>query len=333
MVCLVDYIGLKTTGAIPASGLYINSLAGMSTELADKIANSEQITFMEVWKDVQTRAFLRLQNDVVNIINDTATFEQVLFQTKKPRIYQNQAVLPILATHKGVYVCIPESKFVSFYLKEIYVFSNEIVATTVKVFDLNDGTVLHTQSVSLVVGLNTIAIDKTFDTRYGTFDLFIGVDSTAFSTVEFLPEYFNFYDCHNQCATSFGHDYLVIEPATLPLAGVADIDNLVKFSSGQGVAIGAEIQCSIEQFICINKKSLQQSLLYLLGAEMLLQKLGSPRLNFFSSSNLEGTNSLRAEFEGRYLSNLKRTLKTLPMDDVCFDCSSQSVVSYKYNTP
>lgn len=332
MACLVDYIGLKSSGVTPSSGLFINSLPGMSTELADKIANSEQITFMEVWKDVQTRSFLRLQNDVVNILNETATFEQVLFQTKKPRVYQNQAALPPLASHRGVYVRIPESKFVSFYLKEIYIFSNEIVTTTAKVFDLNDGTILHTQAASLVVGLNTVAIDKTFDTRYGTFDLFIGVDSTGFSTIEFLPEYFNFYDCHNHCATTFGHDYLIIEPATMPLSGVADIDNLVKFSSGQGIAIGAEIQCSVEQFICINKKSLQQSLLYLLGAEMLLQKLGSPRLNFFSSSNLEGTNSLRAEFEQRYMSNLKRTLNTLPMDDVCFDCSSQAVVSYKYNT-
>ncbi|MBK7882502.1 MAG: hypothetical protein IPJ81_00670 [Chitinophagaceae bacterium] len=62
MDCLIDYIGVKGCGNVkPLSGMYINQLAGISLESMEKIADKEQVTFMGVWKDVQARAWLRLE--------------------------------------------------------------------------------------------------------------------------------------------------------------------------------------------------------------------------------------------------------------------------------
>jgi hypothetical protein len=96
--------------------------------------------------------------------------------------------------------------------------------------------------------------------------------------------------------------------------------------------IGAEIQCSIEEFICQNKKSFKQSLLYLLGIGMLSMKLGSSRLNYFSSSNEERTVATRRDFETRYLSSLKKAIESIPLngDSLCFECSQPDFVSHKY---
>lgn len=67
MDCLLDYIGLKICGTeTSASGLFINSLPGISLESIDKIADSEQITYKGVWNDVQTEAAARFYVDVVN---------------------------------------------------------------------------------------------------------------------------------------------------------------------------------------------------------------------------------------------------------------------------
>lgn len=67
MDCLLDYIGLKVCGdETPASGLFINSLPGISLESIDKIADSEQVTYRGVWNDVQTEAAARFYIDVVN---------------------------------------------------------------------------------------------------------------------------------------------------------------------------------------------------------------------------------------------------------------------------
>lgn len=63
--CLKDYVGLKfcSNTEEPDSGLYINSLPGISVEVLDNIADSEQITYAKVWTDAQDEAWMRFQDD------------------------------------------------------------------------------------------------------------------------------------------------------------------------------------------------------------------------------------------------------------------------------
>jgi hypothetical protein len=66
--CLIDYIGFQACGGVyesPLSGLYINSLPGISLESIDKIADSEQITYWGVWRDAQTEAAIRFKTDFI----------------------------------------------------------------------------------------------------------------------------------------------------------------------------------------------------------------------------------------------------------------------------
>lgn len=67
MECLIDYIGIKVCGnETSPSGQFINSLPGISLESVDKIADSEQITYAGVWKDVQAEAANRFYLDFIN---------------------------------------------------------------------------------------------------------------------------------------------------------------------------------------------------------------------------------------------------------------------------
>lgn len=71
MTCFVDYIGLSLcAGAYesPASGIYINSLPGLSMESLDKIADQEQINYLGVWRDVQANTLPDFKVDVMGEI-------------------------------------------------------------------------------------------------------------------------------------------------------------------------------------------------------------------------------------------------------------------------
>lgn len=72
MQCFIDHIGLfYCAGGIydaPASGIYLNSLPGISIENIDKIADSEQITYKGVWDDVQMFALAQFRLDVISEI-------------------------------------------------------------------------------------------------------------------------------------------------------------------------------------------------------------------------------------------------------------------------
>ena len=73
MICFIDYIGLsyceRGVYDSPASGIYLNSLPGISIENIDKIADSEQVTYLGVWADVQSFALAQFKLDVMNEVN------------------------------------------------------------------------------------------------------------------------------------------------------------------------------------------------------------------------------------------------------------------------
>lgn len=67
MDCFVDSVGLQFCqgSETPVSGLYLNSLPGISIESIDKIADSEQITYLGVFEDVQTNAKAQFRLDIM----------------------------------------------------------------------------------------------------------------------------------------------------------------------------------------------------------------------------------------------------------------------------
>lgn len=78
MECLIDYIGFLNCAGQPEpdSGLYINTLPGISLEMVDKVANSEQVTYVSVWNDAQAEAAIRFKNDFMRAVNECYTLSK-----------------------------------------------------------------------------------------------------------------------------------------------------------------------------------------------------------------------------------------------------------------
>jgi hypothetical protein len=342
-VDLTNYIGLKNCNLpTPESGIYINELPGMSTELVDKIANSEQINFAGVWEDVQKNAIRRLKDDAINQMYEYIKFNSIIYQTRRLVKSQVNALVPVIRSnaYAGVYQMVPESKYAEYYLKGVWVYSSQIVTTTVKVWDVNDGTELYADSVDLVVGLNYVSIEETFNLKYRVLEMFIGVDVSNFDSIQTMNDYYYWYNNDMACAQSalgYGgqRGFFQFYPATYDTGTTLQYSNIIKTGIGRGVTVDAEIRCSIDQFLYDNRKFLETAFLYLLGAEMLLHKVSSPRLNFYTASNLEQTEQNRLTFEGRYRSNLKRALNSIPLtgEGICFDCEETFKVATKGMMP
>jgi hypothetical protein len=78
MECLFDYIGFLNCAseAEPPSGMYINTLPGISLESVDKIANTEQVTYRQVWIDAQNEAAIRFKVDFIAELNKCFTISR-----------------------------------------------------------------------------------------------------------------------------------------------------------------------------------------------------------------------------------------------------------------
>jgi hypothetical protein len=340
MSCLTDYIGLKITPtpdpapAAPKSGLYINILPGVSTELADKIADCEQANYLGVWSDVQIRAYEILKESIVSIMHGRAKINREVYQTKRfATLGQTKVSIPASAEWRGVYVRVPQSKYAQFNVLTLYVYSETIVTTTFRAWDPSDGKQLYTKSIDLVVGLNEIEIENIFGLRFGIIEVFAAVDCTSVQTIETQQPYYIWEDenCNECNSVNYQHTTSPeLRPASLPTSGGPLNGEIQKSSQGKGVWIEARIQCSVDEFICQNKALFKTSWLYLLGRELLSEKIASPRLTYWAASNLEVTMENRTTFSNQYKSYLKKACEaiTLTGDTVCFDCiASQQVLT------
>ncbi len=355
MDCLKDYIGIRhCSQEYPPSGLYLNNLPGISTELVDKIANSEQVTFLGVWEDVQTRAIGRFVQDFQMYLFDTARtgFNKTIYQTSrmvKPRSYD---ILDPEALLKGVYVYLPISRFVKFNLKSVQVFVKEIeggafdsgfnngfdgdtslLNSQIFIYDLQNETLLKTIDITFKYGINTFDVDLEIGISTNAIELFVCIDTTRITSIKTLDNLYIWNDGECQYNTShYGSwfdDQAMIAPAVMDIGDMPTHANIKYPGVGQGVAIDAQITCSIEQFICENKKYLKTAFLYLLGAEMLLQKLTSnmgSRVNWFTYGNLEQTQNTKNIFESEYAKAMKNAVLSLNISDsgLCFECNENA---------
>lgn len=76
--CFSGLVGiLGCSGSEPTSGLYINSLAGISLEMVDKIADAEQITYVGVWNDIEERGILEFRTAFMAGLNECYQINQL----------------------------------------------------------------------------------------------------------------------------------------------------------------------------------------------------------------------------------------------------------------
>jgi hypothetical protein len=68
--CLTGYIGLYSCdGLEPGSGLYINDLPGISSEVLQLITDPEEETFANTWANIEKRAILRFRTELLSQVN------------------------------------------------------------------------------------------------------------------------------------------------------------------------------------------------------------------------------------------------------------------------
>lgn len=70
--CLKDYVGIKTgcEDTTASSGLYINSLPGISLESIEKTATQDQETYLGLWSDIQDEAWIRFVIDFREAVSE-----------------------------------------------------------------------------------------------------------------------------------------------------------------------------------------------------------------------------------------------------------------------
>jgi hypothetical protein len=326
--CLKDWIGIKwKNGEIPGSGVYINQLPGVSLKSIDYLANAEQVDFLGVWDDVQVRSLKRLQTHVVNYFAKRYQLKPVNESLLLPEYFTNGAQNTAAgANYRGFTFDLGwyGSPLASIHIESLRLYSTAAVSDLeIKVFNYTDSgsaVVADTLTQDVVVGWNDITVQK----DYPYHKILVGYDATQIESV-YMP-------LSGVLAGPWYNTFFYWGPPQSPYQGIlrgAQTDkpygNTQEGSNLYGLSGKVSVTCAYDSILCANKKVFTNCLWYLLGAELMFERVYSDRLNRYTTIDAKKAADLRKEFEGIFQEEMKATFDGIELTtwDGCLTCEAQ----------
>jgi hypothetical protein len=324
---LVALLGVDT--ALAPGNRFVNDLPGVGGELLENLGTREAATLAETWAKVKRRAAIRLLDQAEQRLADLFGWSKQLYQAPAPEI------LPVLDPptpelgSAGVLVYVPDGGRRDVLLDSISVFLLGDNAETVELgltdaatgagLDLADpttGELLSFPPIELTPGFNEIALGGLLTTPYAEAEFYVGL-----------------YGADGAPLALGLRPFALDRPADFGLtAAVQAVDSQVVVPNDQPLALlalGLRIECSLAKAIDRNPGDWAAAWLYLLGAEILAEKIRSPRTNYWSSANIAAAEVNRQELTSQYNAALNRIIKRLDVGALCADCQALGGVSYR----
>lgn len=332
MECLRDYIGVRGCGTtVPPSSIYLNDLAGISMRSLGSLADTQQQTFTGVYRDIQTRALMRLGDDFRQHIGRRYQLKQIgdSVSLPKSRLSTTTAsALTINPTDKvGVVIDLDyqfsgdTKQFVTSplsapYLQEVWFYCDSGAngdTVTFSVIDIETGVTLYTTTKVCSTGWNKVEVNTVFTNSY--FDksrkIFIGASVTT-NNGTLTPQYMNAENLHDTGAC-----------CSMRLTGaIMDSTGAVtEQTESFGISAVVGVRCDFGSLICTNKDVFKRALLYCLGMETMIEQLHTDRLSEFSTIRRERAGELLESYTTDYTQAIKQVADGINLDcDCCIEC-------------
>ncbi len=338
MKCLENYIGINYTGApVPDSGLYVNQLPGISLKAIDKTANEDQITFTGVWADVQNRSLKKFDSAIINYFAKKWQLRVVHESIQLPNSYLGLDVTqqtPAAAGYRGITYDLgyQASPMASIHIETLQIYLLAVQATvTFKVWEVIDNQNANLlDTITLTggsVGWNTVKVNK----DYSAWKIFVGYEATTIDSI-WLPLNRS-YDMFNQQSLiswptgSPCKAWLFGAQSDEPYANLTELNNTFGLSGQIGTA------CAFDNIICAWKQKFATALWYNHGAELMIERIFSDRLNRYTTIDLKKAQELQKYFADTASNELATTLDGIDLVtwDCCLNCNAP--VQLVHNLP
>jgi hypothetical protein len=330
MQCLIDFIGIRGCGnTVPPSGLYLNELAGISIESIAKLSKPEQDTYLSVWADVQKRAVRKFNSRVIAYFSTKTKLKRVMDNAIIGVDGTNNSILPMINSYRGFGFVLAEnnpidsqkpSPLVAITLSNLDFYST-VAATLSFSIGNTDGLGTYQFTKACVVGWNRLF--DTYTIPYHEVDSLIGVvvDASTLTTFETIIPSVDGYGCSCTLGGCCSVKIVGIE---------VDNGNIIRDFNAHGFRCNIALGCSYDGIVCVNKDLFSTALWYLMGAEMMAERMFSDRINRWTTIDRKKAEELHAYYLDAFQEELALVIDGIDLADngCCLECDP--LVSFKW---
>ena len=315
MECLRNRIGLEGCGATtPASSLFVNSLPGISIKSIAALSTEEATTAIEVWDKIQTRAIYRFATALRATLGTKYNLVSALQNIDLGQIVDTtDTTVGSVGQYRGVTFDIgygieddkKRSHFASHYIKEFKFYSTGVVSgATFKVFDCSTGTALWTKTQDLTSGWNTVNVGQTFTAQ----KIWACVLCSTITTVSL--------DIDSELNHCVGCRSYVKGATGTAATSLTEVD------TSHGLSVVYSVVCKLDALACSLSENLDLPLWYLMGSEIMLERLSSDRISKWTV-NREQAKELKDHYDIEFERSIKQAVDGITLDasDICLECN------------
>lgn len=311
---MVDYVGLRPCGySLSKSGMYVDQLPGIDVENIDALADSEQISYMGVWNDLQATASAIFTEDIISEFNKRYQLKQITQTVDIGRkIDDTSLTAPIANTSNGILLesvmdgsqCAASNlqklfvQEINFYWKGVN--PNPSVTLTFK--DADTGNIEYTITQAVSSGWNQIWIDMEFDARRlyvlasGNFDNYAKLDIVNFNLDSFsgmtwgIGNGWLWFNWTGQGCQSRARGVTYDSVTNQNVTGTNTFGLSPIFST----------KCTFDSIVCANKKHFASAWQHCLAIELMNYRINSDRINKWTTIKKEQAIKLQELFSLKY---------------------------------
>jgi len=315
MKSLIGYVGIQKpmiNQPSPPSGMFINALGGITTDMIDKIAEREQATFEKVWTDIQSVAAVRIQSDIV-----AKMMERFDLHTSGDLVDIAADVDPDGAVRvaadewRGIRFAFRRKRatFETFMIGSVWIYATGVRMVTVRILNRQRNVIKELPEMQTVEGWNEIIIDEAFPED----ELFIVASTATGGTIDSaIPGVAKSCFCQTvqACCNTTGAD----------VHGVIVSNEGVVTSTGtnvHGMRVTGQLTCDHAAIVYHSRKLFLPAWLFLLGNQTAIEVLSSSRVNQHTTVDRDQYVELRDHYQIEYEKALGTIVAGMRVSDSC----------------
>ena len=292
------HIGLKgVTPESPAPSVWINDLPGMSTELVEAVADSEDFATDDAtginatWARAKRLGLERLRSLIEGELSKSADFQYIGTRTGNLTGPTSDLLILPSAAWTGYSVAASVGTEDELLIKSLSLDSASVgsVTTSLSVFGPK-GETLFTKEVTVQPGYNELLVDHAVRSRFGRLvAVFVGINTSAL-TLRTLGVGQD-WQCHVEDHNDIGFS---LEPAISAVGSINNVASLIVQGS-TGTMLNAMVRRSLMEVIGRHVDRLSWGYAHLVASVLMTEKLASPNVNLFTNTNRLFTEELRTD--------------------------------------
>lgn len=311
--CLTTSVQLRGCGTnSPAPLLFVNALPGISLKSIEFLADSEQQTYIGVWNDIVTRAKERFRLSVQSALNTRYKLKTISSTYDLGRDIDSTSTTGAASEYRGVEFDMDKgispyyknSALSSHWVQTVSIYSGSTYTTTLKVLDADLETELHSQSVELTAGWNTVTVNQHFEAHR----IVVAYNASTEASVELA------------ISPTIKYVYEGVSVSGGYYTTSTGVSSWTETGNSYGLSVKYSLRCRYDNLVCSNVDLFAVPFWYLCGSEYMMERMTSERVNKFTVDKKQAELNYQY-YEEKFQDTLRLAVDGIDIcEDACVDC-------------